>query len=701
MAASGTAGGADALSRLWREVRAAHGDRTALTDGHHTLTYRQVNAAARAVAGRLTRAGAPGRYVMLHGLAPMDAVVAMLGTLAAGAAFAVLEEGLPDAARAARCARVDAVLLAGRGLAPHGTGTPPWVDLGPQLDGTAPESASTPDDGGAPAAGPPSTVWGGGVVSDRPAYAMFTSGSTGEPKAVGIGREALHGFALAAAARLGLGPEDRWLQLASLGFDVVVEEVFPVLACGGTVVCRPGTGVPDPEELHGMLGALGVTTVELSTQYWREYAHWLDVRGENTPAPLRRVLVGGERMDPDDWRRWERAGRAGLVHVYGLTECTVTSTMYEGPLPDDAPEVPIGTPLANAEVTVRDPARRPVPPGTVGEIHIGGPSLAPGYLGDPEQTARRFVTGPEPGGGRLYATGDLGRILPDGAVEFHGRADDQLKIRGHRLEPASVERLLTADPAVAQAVVLLDARTRGSLLACLVPAAPAAPADGVLPVTAGQRARLLARVTAELPGWAAPQQLFWTGALPKNDHGKVDRRALAATLLTAQATATGQGTTTAQGTAAVQGTTTAQGTAAVQGTTTAQAMTAAQATAPAGTAGTTDPDLTTGLPDGGVGVPGTDPGGPETLDTVLRHFRALLADPGLEPDADFFASGGQSILAMRLVTELRADFPGTVGLRATTVFDHPTPRRLAEWLSSAPTRPRAVPAPFPPAVRKD
>ncbi|GGT35176.1 non-ribosomal peptide synthetase [Streptomyces chromofuscus] len=666
MAASGTAGGADALSRLWHEVRAAHGGRPALTDGRRTMTYRQVDAAARAVAGRLTAAGAgPGRYVMLHGLAPMDAVVAMLGTLAAGAAFAVLEEGLPDAARAARCARVDAVLLAGRDCAPHGTATPPWTDLGPQLDGTAHESAPTPDDGGAPTAGLSCAARVGGAASDRPAYAMFTSGSTGEPKAVGIGREALHGFALAAAARLGLGPEDRWLQLASLGFDVVVEEVFPVLARGGTVVCRPGTGVPDPEELHGMLGALGVTTVELSTQYWREYAHWLDVRGETTPAPLRRVLVGGERMDPDDWRRWERAGRAGLVHVYGLTECTVTSTMYEGPLPDDASEVPIGTPLANAEVSVRDSARRPVPPGTVGEIHIGGPSLAPGYLGDPEQTARRFVTGPEPGGGRLYATGDLGRILPDGAVEFHGRADDQIKIRGHRLEPASVERLLTADPAVAQAVVLLDARSRGSLLACLVPADPAAPADGVLPVTAGQRARLLARVTAELPGWAAPQQLFWTGSLPKNDHGKVDRRALAATLMTAQATTAAQGTTTA------------------------------------GAAATTDPDLTTGLADGGVGVPGTDPGGQETLDTVLRHFRVLLADPGLEPDADFFASGGQSILAMRLVTELRADFPGTVGLRATTVFDHPTPRRLAEWLSSARTRPRAVPALFPPAVRKD
>ncbi|MCS0600843.1 non-ribosomal peptide synthetase [Streptomyces sp. LP11] len=640
MTASPTTGGADALSRLWHEVVAAHGDRPALTDGHRTLTYRQAHAAARSVAGRLAAAGAgPGRYVMLHAAAPLDAVLTMLGTLAAGAAFAVLEDGLPEAARAARCARVDAALLVGRGPAPRGAALP-WVDLGPQLDGTGADPASVPGDGASTPGGP--------------AYAMFTSGSTGEPKAVGIGRDALHGFALAAAARLGLGPGDRWLQLASLGFDVVVEEVFPVLTRGGTVVCRPDTAVPDPEELHALLGDQRVTTVELSTQYWREYAHWLDVRGATTPAALRRVLVGGERMDPGDWRRWERAGHAGLVHVYGLTECTVTSTMYEGPLPDDATEVPIGTPLANADVSVRDAERRPVPPGTVGEIHIGGPSLAPGYLGDPEQTARRFVTGAEPGGGRLYATGDLGRVLPGGDVEFHGRVDDQIKIRGHRLEPASVERLLTADPAVAQAVVLPDTRTRGTLLACLVPAGPVTAADGVTPVTAEQRARLLAGLTAELPGWAAPQQFFWTGALPKNAHGKVDRHALTALL-----TATGPDGDTATG--------------------------------PDGDSGTA------GTP--GAPVPGAASGANDPLDVVLRRFRELLADPGLESDADFFASGGQSILAMRLVTELRADFPGTVGLRATTVFDHPTPRRLAQWLATARTRP--VPAPFPPVIRKD
>ncbi|MEU2621501.1 non-ribosomal peptide synthetase [Streptomyces sp. NPDC007157] len=644
--ASGTAAGADALSRLWREVVTRHGGRAALTDGRRTLTYRQLNLTVRAVAGRLAAAGAgPGRYVMLGALAPLDAVVGMLGTLAAGAAFAVLEDGLPESARAARCARVDAALLVGRGAAPGGTDLPPWVDLSLQLDGPAPESPG--DDPGDRTA-----------VPGGPAYAMFTSGSTGEPKAVEIGRDALHGFALAAADRLALGPGDRWLQLASLGFDVVVEEVFPVLARGGTVVCRADTAVPDPQDLHALLRDLDVTVVELSTQYWREYAHWLDVRGTTTPLPLRRVLVGGERMDPDDWRRWERAGRAALVHVYGLTECTVTSTMYEGPLADAAAEVPVGTPLANAEVSVRGPGRHPVVPGEVGEIHIGGPSLASGYLGDPERTARQFVAGPRPGDGRLYATGDLGRVLPDGNVEFHGRVDDQMKIRGHRLEPASVERLLAADPSVAQAVVLADARTRSTLLACLVPAgpAPATPPDGVLPVTAEQRARLLARVTAELPGWAAPQRLFWTGALPKNAHGKVDRRGLAARLATESRTESG----------------------------------------PSGPGAAPAP---------GAPAPGESPApasaASEPLPTVLRRFRVLLDDPEFGVDADFFAGGGQSILAMRLVTELRADFPGTVGLRATTVFDHPTPRRLAHWLSAARTRPRSASTPFPPAAPKE
>ncbi|MDQ0785207.1 amino acid adenylation domain-containing protein [Streptomyces sp. B3I8] len=628
MTAPGPVAESDALLESWRCVVARHGERIALSNGRRTLTYRQLAAVAQRIGGRLAAAGAaPGRQVMLQVNAPIDAVMSMLGVLEAGAAFALLEDGLPQAARAARMDRVSAVLSAGRGQ-PADALPLPWVDLAPELDGVEP-------DGPVPA---------GGICPGPAAYVMFTSGSTGRPKAVEIGRDALHGFSLAAADRLALRPGDRWLQLASLGFDVLIEEVFPALMTGSTVVCRPDSVAPDPQELHAMLSDMGVTIVELSTQYWREYARWLDVRNETTPPGLRRVLVGGERMDPDDWRRWERSGHAPLVHVYGLTECTVTSTMYDGRLPADAQEVPIGTPLANAEVTVRGADRLPVTPGELGEICIGGPSLASGYIGDPEQTARRFVPDPRSPERHLYVTGDRGRILPDGNLEFRGRLDDQLKVRGHRLEPASVERLLTADPGVAQAVVLLDVNTRTTLSACLVPAGPVpgVTGDRVLPVTGERREELLAVLGAELPDWAVPRRLFWTAELPKNAHGKLDRHSLD-TMLAAASRPT------------------------------------AEATAPAADADTSRER-------------GQEPGeGPAQLAAVLERFRVLLGDPGFGPDSDFFEGGGQSILAMRLVTELRATLPSTPGLRTSTVFDHPTPRRLAHWVAARTGRSRNAP----------
>lgn len=628
MTAPGPVAESDALLESWRCVVARHGERIALSNGRRTLTYRQLAAVAQRIGGRLAAAGAaPGRQVMLQVNAPIDAVMSMLGVLEAGAAFALLEDGLPQAARAARMDRVSAVLSAGRGQ-PADALPLPWVDLAPELDGVEP-------DGPVPA---------GGICPGPAAYVMFTSGSTGRPKAVEIGRDALHGFSLAAADRLALRPGDRWLQLASLGFDVLIEEVFPALMTGSTVVCRPDSVAPDPQELHAMLSDMGVTIVELSTQYWREYARWLDIRNETTPPGLRRVLVGGERMDPDDWRRWERSGHAPLVHVYGLTECTVTSTMYDGRLPADAQEVPIGTPLANAEVTVRGVDRLPVTPGELGEICIGGPSLASGYIGDPEQTARRFVPDPRSPERHLYVTGDRGRILPDGNLEFRGRLDDQLKVRGHRLEPASVERLLTADPEVAQAVVLLDVNTRTTLSACLVPAGPVpgVTGDRVLPVTGERREELLAVLGAELPDWAVPRRLFWTAELPKNAHGKLDRHSLD-TMLAAASRPT------------------------------------AEATAPAADADTSRER-------------GQEPGeGPAQLAAVLERFRVLLGDPGFGPDSDFFEGGGQSILAMRLVTELRATLPSTPGLRTSTVFDHPTPRRLAHWVAARTGRSRNAP----------
>ncbi|GGZ05284.1 hypothetical protein GCM10010385_63430 [Streptomyces geysiriensis] len=490
---------------------------------------------------------------------------------------------------------------------------------------------------GRPRARPPARAAGHDV-----AYVLFTSGSTGQPKGTLIERDSLRRFAAAVAERLELAAGDRWLQVASLGFDVLIEEVFPALVAGAAVVCRADTRALDAEELHTMIARTGTTVVELSTQYWLEYARWLDARGLTTPAGLRLVVVGGERMDPRPYRDWQARQPARLAHVYGLTECTVSSTFYTGLLPADAREVPLGTPLRDVEISVRRDGR-PVPQGEWGEIHIGGPLLARGFLDDAAATARRFVPDPLSAvpGARVYTTGDLGRIDADGNLIFLGRLDDQVKIRGHRLEPARVERALCEDPAVEQAVVFPDPTTGTVLWAFTVPADPErAPLPGeAVRLTAAERDALVAPLEEQLPDWAVPRVLYRVSVLPKNPHGKIDKRRLsdwAAVVTGTAATGTGAGRT-------------------VPGS-----------PATAGTAATGDPG------------PGDEP-----LSTVLGLFREVLGAPELGPDDDFFERGGQSLIAMRLLARLREFLPSAAGLRASALLRCPTPRLLAAALATA------------------
>ncbi|WP_069885207.1 non-ribosomal peptide synthetase [Streptomyces luteocolor] len=609
-ASAGLPPAADFLDRWDHHVRLRPGA-PALLEGEDAWTYRTADARAEALAARLAAAGAgPGAVVGLALDRPRDAVLGMLAALKAGAAFTVLEDGLPPGLREDLVRRAGATVWLHRA---GGAGAP-LPDGTPRLEVAGPDPAP-------PAARPRAGVRDAG----RLAYILFTSGSTGRPKGTLIERGALAGFADALRERLALTPSDRWFQVASLGFDVVIEEVFPVLAAGGSVVCRPHTRPLEPEDLHRALHDSAATVVELSTQYWREYARWLDATSRTTPPALRAVLVGGERMDPAAYRAWQQRRPAALVHVYGLTECTVTSTLYTGRLPEDADEVPIGTPLANAAVTVRRDGRV-LPWGETGEIHVAGPSLARGYLDDDEQTARRFRADPHDRapGARTYATGDLGRFLPDGNLVFLGRDDAQLKVRGHRLEAPAVERALADGADVDQAVVLLDPVDGSSLTACLVPADPARrPAPGtVRPLTGEQRRRAVRPVAAALPEWAVPTRTYWVAALPKNPHGKIDTAALAALCATA-----------------------------------------GERAAPAAVSAPSAQD-TNGA-----------------LTTVLDRFRTVLQAPALGPDDDFFAHGGQSILAMRLVSELRTDLPAAAALRVSALFDRPTPRQLAEHLS--------------------
>ncbi|MGA5095893.1 amino acid adenylation domain-containing protein [Streptomyces lavendulocolor] len=626
---------------LW-DLRVRHQpDAPALVTPDRVLTHRSVDRLTDAWAASLAGRGAgPGRLVGLAFADPGRTVLGMLAALKAGAGFTVLDDRLPAAARDSLVRRTEAAVWLGDGAhAPAAAYVPDGAAGGLADDGraggtAAGEGAGAADAGGHPVR-PPARAAGHDV-----AYVLFTSGSTGHPKGTLIERDSLRRFAAAVAERLELAAGDRWLQVASLGFDVLIEEVFPALVAGAAVVCRADTRALDAEELHTTMARTGTTVVELSTQYWLEYARWLDARGLTTPPGLRLVVVGGERMDPRPYREWQARQPARLAHVYGLTECTVSSTFYTGLLPADAAEVPLGTPLRDVEISVRRDGR-PVPRGESGEIHIGGPLLARGFLDDDAATARRFVPDPLSAvpGARVYTTGDLGRIDADGNLVFLGRLDDQVKIRGHRLEPARVERALCEDPSVEQAVVFPDPATGTVLWAFTVPADPErAPLPGeAVRLTAAERDALVAPLEEQLPDWAVPRVLYRVSVLPKNPHGKIDKRRLsdwATATVTNAATATGTGTA-ATGTGA------------------------------------------------GYTVPGTPGPGGEPLSTVLGLFREVLGAPELGPDDDFFEHGGQSLLAMRLLARLREFLPSAAGLRASALLRCPTPRLLAGALATA------------------
>ncbi|TXJ77460.1 hypothetical protein E2C11_18565 [Streptomyces lavendulae] len=676
-----TAAGAPDVLDLWDRCVREHALQTALMTARHIWSYRAVDRLTDTWAGSLAARGAgPGRLVGLAFPDPGRTVLGMLAALKAGAGFTVLDDRLPLAARESLVRRTRAAVWLGDGA--HAPATayvpagPPGADgdtadrdnSGPYSGSPAAGANGSAPDTGDPAAGAGNSapdragsVGADGFASRRSvrasggdvAYVLFTSGSTGPPKGTVVERDALRRFAVAVAGRLELTAGDRWLQVAALGFDVLIEEVFPALLSGAAVVCRADTQALDAEELHTMMARTGTTVVELSTQYWLEYARWLDTRGLTTPEALRLVVVGGERMDPRPYREWQARRPARLAHVYGLTECTVSSTFYTGLLPADAEEVPLGMPLRDVEISVRRDGR-PVPRGESGEIHIGGPLLARGFLDDEAATARRFVPDPLSAspGARVYRTGDLGRIDADGHLVFLGRLDDQVKIRGHRLEPARVERALCADPAVDQAVVFPDPRTGTALWAFTVPADPehAPPPGAAVRVAGPEKDALLAPLEAHLPDWAVPRVVFRVPGLPKNRHGKIDKRRLG-DWAAAEHDAMRKGPDTAEAPR--------------------KPLASRAPLAPLAPLAPT-----------GSRAPGQAPGSrpeprDEPLSTVTGLFREVLDAPGIGPDDDFFDHGGQSLLAMRLLARLRGCFPAAAGLRASALLRCPTPRLLA------------------------
>ncbi|GAA1737698.1 amino acid adenylation domain-containing protein [Luedemannella helvata] len=477
-----------ALLAAVRERAAAAPDAVAVACGPRTLTYRQLTERANHLAGELVARGAgPDRPVAVGLDRSPELIVALLAVLASGAAYLPVDLTYPDA-RIALMLHTAGARLALTSAPERFAGLPEVVTLGP-------DSPAAP-------AGP------GIEPADADlAYVVFTSGSTGTPKAVGVPWGAL-------ASRVGwmrdayaLTASDVVAQVASVSFDAHVEEIWPALSVGARLLLVP-PGEQPPDVWHA-----GVTVLDLPTSYW----HALVAEGDGVgwPAALRLLILGGSAVRPDVYARWRaRFGdRVRVVNTYGPTEAAVIATAGDLSASDVDGRVSMGGPLSDTSVYVLDGALRLVSPGVVGELCVGGAGLARGYLGQPGATAERFVPNPF-APGRLYRTGDRVRWRADGVLEFVGRVDEQVKVRGYRVEPGEVAAALQAVPGVGEAfaAALPDGGGGHTLVGWVT-----GPVDPSV---------VRERVAEVLPAYLVPSAVVAVDAIPLTVNGKVDVHAL-------------------------------------------------------------------------------------------------------------------------------------------------------------------------------
>lgn len=510
------------LHQLFEDQTKRTPDAVAMVWNGVSYSYRSLNERANQLA----------RYLRLRGVRTesrvalcldrsLEMVTALLGVLKAGAAYVPMDPSAPH--DRSNCMIEDSgarLLLSQKRYAEHFSNAMVPVVA---LDVTWPALAPLSDIDG------PSYT-----VPQNLAYVLYTSGTTGQPKGIEISHQALVNHSTAMAKHYGLQPTDRVLQFASISFDVAAEEYFPTWSAGASVVLRPNEPVPEFSEFRQFIDDHALTVLNLPTPYWAEWIEVCEQLSTTLPASIRLVIVGSEKAIPESLVRWQRlAGdRIAWCNSYGPTETTITASYFMPEQPEEwraASTVPIGRPVANAELYVLDSACQPVPIGVAGELYIGGAGLARGYRRQSARTAESFVPhcfSREPGR-RLYRTGDRARRRADGNVEFLGRYDDQMKVRGFRVEPAEIEWWIKQHPAVKDALVFQELNDHPDVSACAQ--ATESRLVGYIvprpepPATAQELRSFLA---TRLPGYMVPAEWIVVDALPLTSRGKVDRQAL-------------------------------------------------------------------------------------------------------------------------------------------------------------------------------
>ncbi|MEL5302321.1 MULTISPECIES: amino acid adenylation domain-containing protein [Serratia] len=469
----------------------------ALIQDAQRLSYAQLNARANRLAHRLIERGVqPGDRVAVRLARSIELVCAQLAVIKAGAAYVPIDPQLPAARQAWIADDSGACLMLTDAIGDEEI---------PQL---TVEDREAEDHNGNPALR---------VSSGATAYIMYTSGSTGTPKGVmtphqGITRLVRNNRYAAFDA------DDRIAFAANPAFDASTMEVWAALLNGGALVVIAPEVMMEAERLAAELQRHRITTLFLTTALFNQYVHSIS----GALAQLKYLISGGEKEDPGAYARLlQERGPVHLIHAYGPTEITTFATTARIERAEGEARLPIGKPIGNTRAYLLDARGRPVPMGAVGELHIGGVGVALGYLNRPELTAQRFLSDPfnPVGGGRMYRTGDLARYLPDGSLEYQGRCDQQIKLRGFRIEPGEIEVQLAASPWVREAVVqVCSTEHHPRLVAWIVPTA-----DVDRSALQGQ---LRAYLSERLPEYMVPSAYVWLDALPLTANGKLDRRAL-------------------------------------------------------------------------------------------------------------------------------------------------------------------------------
>ena len=490
------------LAELFDDVAARCGDAAAVVDGARRMSYRDLDRESATLAARLQAAGVDrGAFVGVSAERSLEFVVALLAIVRCGAAYVPLDRDYPR--ERLRDMAEDTGL---RVIVTSGVQGEWLADLGVSCIAARV---------GTDEAALPRLV---SASADDPAYVIYTSGSTGRPKGVTVPHRAIVRL-VRDTDYAALSAGDVVAHASNTAFDAATFEVWGALLNGATIAVIPREVALSPRELAAALRAERVSTLFITTPLFNQMAT-LDPRAF---SGVRDLLFGGDVVDPGLVRRVLRGGAPPrrLLHVYGPTEVTTFATWHlVSDVPESALTVPIGRPIANTTAFVLDDAGHPVPTGVAGELYLGGDGVATGYLGQPEATAAKFVALPaRPGAtARVYRTGDLVRWNADGALEFIGRRDRQVKVRGFRVEPGEIEIALVQCPGVTQAAVVPRVGAAGRDLVAYV-------ADGGAGLSA-DRVRTFAR--ERLPAYTVPSAFVVLQALPLTANGKIDREALLA-----------------------------------------------------------------------------------------------------------------------------------------------------------------------------